>query len=149
MGYVHTEVEIHRSLQDVFHYVDDIHHVHGHMHDMSGHLQLEILSPNDRGLGATYRWTGRILGVPVRFTEQVTAWVENREKRYQAISGAVFSLHHRLEETPDGTRISSDLNYELPLGGLGRFLDRWVLGGYVRRGFGRVMQGLKADVEAS
>lgn len=140
--------EIKAKPEEVFAYIDDIRNVGGQMHGMGGHLDLEILSENDRGLGAKYQWTGKILGFRLKFTEMVTKWELNKEKKYEAIEGAEFSLHHLLEETEEGTKIKSDLEYKMPLGIIGEILHSLFLQRYVKKGFTKVMDGLKEQIEA-
>lgn len=147
MGKVRLITEINEKPEKVFHYMDDIRNIGGHMKGMGGFLNLEILSPNDQGLGATYHWTGRIIGIKVDFTEIVTQWVEGKEKAYKSIKGANFKLHHVLDETTNGTVVTSELEYELPFGVFGSIADKLFIQRYVVAGLKKVFKNIKDKIE--
>ena len=83
-------VEIKLPPDRVFAYLDDIRNTGWHMSQHSpmmfgSKLDLEILSADANGVGATYRWRGKVLGIPVDFTEVVSRWAVNKEKVWHTI----------------------------------------------------------------
>jgi len=59
---------------------------------MGSKLKLEILTAYPSGVGATYRYTGRVMGLPIDFSETVTRFVAGREKVWQTIGCARSNL---------------------------------------------------------
>ncbi len=68
-------------------YLDDINNIGLHMTSSSmtmigGKLEVETLSESRTGKGATYRWTGKVLWMPIDITETATEWIKDRKKRW-------------------------------------------------------------------
>ena len=67
-------VDIKASAESVFAYVDDIRNIGWHMTErssmamMGSRLELEIVSEQSAGLGATYRYSGTIMGLSLYFS---------------------------------------------------------------------------------
>jgi hypothetical protein len=55
---------------------------------MGSKLKLEQLSPNTTGVGATYRWHGKMIGMAIDFTETVTRWQPPQYKEWQTVGEA-------------------------------------------------------------
>ena len=70
----------------VFAYVDDIRNLARHMSEsrsmpmMGSKLKLEIMTPELTGVGATYRYSGKMMGLTIDFSETVTKYVAGCEK---------------------------------------------------------------------
>ena len=47
---------------------------------MGSKLKLDQLSPNPTGVGASYRWYGKMMGMIMDFSETVTKWQQNKLK---------------------------------------------------------------------
>ena len=75
----------------VFDYADDIRNLARHMSEsrsmpmMGSKLTLEITTPHTTGVGATYRYSGRIMGLTIDFSETVTAYEPGRKKVWHTI----------------------------------------------------------------
>ena len=82
---------INASPEQVFAYVDDIRNLARHMSEspsmpmMGSKLKLEIVTPEPTGVGATYRYTGKMLGLVLDFSETVTTYIAGREKIWRTI----------------------------------------------------------------
>jgi uncharacterized membrane protein len=69
MPTMERSVGINAPADRVFAYVDDIRNLARHMSEggsmamMGSRLKLDILSPNPTGIGATYRYSGRMMGL--------------------------------------------------------------------------------------
>lgn len=148
MGKVQVVKHINASPERVFTYVDDIRNVARHATSgMGARLKLEITSPNDRGLGATYHWSGKVFGIKIDFTEVVTKWVENREKAYQSISGGKLSLHYTLSPVPGGTQVACTLEYELPIPIIGGLIDYLIINRLAKNSLDKMYQHMKKAIE--
>ena len=53
-------------------------------------LELEHVSGPEKGMGATFRWTGSMLGFELDFMVAVTSWIKNREKVWETIETPKF-----------------------------------------------------------
>src|ERR1044072_210990 len=78
------------SSYEVFKTIDDLgvtgmHMTESSMMMMGSKLKLEFLTPNKTGLDSRYRWTGKMMGIPMDFTVAVTKWVEGKEKVWETI----------------------------------------------------------------
>jgi hypothetical protein len=85
----------------VFHCLDDLSVTGMHMTQssammMGSKLNLEFLTNNHTGLGSKYRWTGKMIGLKMDFTVEVTKWIEGEEKVWETIgtsSMIIFSWY--------------------------------------------------------
>ena len=86
MSTLSRSVTIEAPAERVFAYVDDIRNLARHMSEsrsmpmMGSKLKLEIMTPEPTGVGAVYRYSGRMMGLTIDFSETVTKYVAGREK---------------------------------------------------------------------
>jgi len=105
---------------------------------LGGSLQVERLSPNAAGVGATYRSWGRVLGLRIDFTTRVTVWLPEREKSVETIGEprliviGDFQMRSSITRLDSSTRLVLALAYNLPAGWFGRLLGRVLARPYVR-----------------
>ena len=80
---------------------------------MGSKLKLEQLSPNATGIGATYRWHGKMMGMTIDFTEIVTKWQPVKHKEWETTGEAkiIIMSWYRMgfEITPDGNGANAKL----------------------------------------
>src|SRR5262245_48957454 len=128
-------VEIAAAPPTVFAYLDDIRHVaermaRGSLAMLGGRFTLDVVSPAPTGVGARYRWRGRVLGVRLDFSEVVIEWVPPQRKRWRMVRGARilifagYELGFVIESSAGGSAVTLDIEYELPRSGLARLLGR-------------------------
>ena len=133
-------IDIKARPQDVFAFVDDIHHTGWHMEKssmpmMGGKMEVEILSKNRTGLGAAYRWTGRVLGMPIDFSETVVKYAKDKERVWRTIGEPKiiiighYEMGFKLTTIQRSTRLTIYISYELPKPLFGKFLG-WLLSGW-------------------
>lgn len=87
---------------------------------MGSKLHLEYLTPRHNGLGSRYRWTGRMMGIPMDFTVEVTKWIPNKEKVWETVgtpkliiySGYRMELH--VSSLAEGAKAVLSISYERP-----------------------------------
>jgi uncharacterized membrane protein len=135
---VSETVEIAAAPETVFAHVDDFQNVGSHMTERSmamvgNHLRLDRLSENATGVGARYRWHGRIAGLTVDLTEVVTEWVPNRRKVWETVGQprliimSGYRMSFTVAPTSAGTVLTITIEYERPGSLVGRVLG-WLLG---------------------
>ena len=76
--------------EKIFDHLDDLGVTGMHMTQssammMGSKLHLEFLTENHTGLGYKYRWTGKMVGMKMDFTVEVTKWIEGVEKTWETI----------------------------------------------------------------
>lgn len=75
----------------MFAYVNDIRNLARHMSErgsmlmMGSKLRLEIVTPEPTGVGAAYRYSGRVMSLIIDFSESVTDYALGREKAWRTI----------------------------------------------------------------
>jgi hypothetical protein len=95
---------------------------------MGSKLHLEYLTPNHTGLGSSYRWTGKMMGIPMDFTVKVMKWIKGREKEWETVGPAkllIYSWYRMalaISRVDNGTKAELSISYEKPEGFFGRIL---------------------------
>ena len=84
---------IHSSPKVVFKQMDDFSKTGMHMSEssmmmMGSKLKLEQLSTMATGVGAKYRWYGKMMGMTIDFSEAVTKWQPPLLKEWETIGNA-------------------------------------------------------------
>ena len=84
---------IHSTPEKVFAQMDDFSKTGMHMSEsslmmMGSKLKLEQLSPNSTGVGAKYRWYGKMMGMTMDFSETVTRWQAPQLKEWETFGDA-------------------------------------------------------------
>ncbi len=87
------EIIINSSPEKVFSQMDDFSKTGMHMSEssimmMGSKLNLEQLSTNPTGIGAKYRWYGKMMGMTMDFSEEVTKWQPQALKEWEIIGDA-------------------------------------------------------------
>lgn len=145
--------------EHVFAYVDDIRNLARHMSErgsmpmMGSKLSLEITSPEATGIGATYHYSGRVIGLAIDFSEAVTQYVPGREKVWRTIGQPrlliIDSYEMRVLVEPISARdarLTIRNDYELPRSGLWRLIGRTLAESYARWCLGSMIDGTAQDL---
>lgn len=160
MARLSRTVEIAAPSAAVFAYLDDIRHVGEHMAEGSlpligGRLTLEIVSSAPTGVGARYRYHGRVLGIRLDFSEVVTEWVRDRRKRWRTVDDprllilAGYEMGFAVAPSAGGTTLTLDIEYELPRSWPGRLLGRLLARSYGVWCLGSIGDGAKRALETT
>ena len=113
--------------EKVFVYLDDLGVTGMHMTKssammMGSKLRLQYLTTNHTGPGSKYRWTGKMLGMNMDFTVEVTRWNRGVEKVWETIGEAKmiiyswYRMHLKLWKNEDKTVAELSITYEPPKG---------------------------------
>lgn len=146
----------------VFGYVDDIRNLARHMSEnrsmpmMGSKLKLEILTSNATDVGATYQYSGSMMGLMIDFSETVTKYVSGREKIWRTIGNPqlliVESYEMRVVVEPlqaNTAQLTISFDYDLPRSGMWRLIGRALAGSYARWCLDSMISGTKRDLERS
>ncbi len=153
-------VSVDASSERVFAYVDDIRNLARHMSEsrsmpmVGSKLTLEIETAKPTGIGATYRYTGQMLGLVLDFSETVTTYTAGREKIWRTIGNPKLIIMRGYEMralvepvTPATSNLTISIDYELPVSGFWRAAG-WLLADvYSRWCLTGMVSGTKRDLE--
>jgi len=100
--------------QEVFDFMDDINNTGMHMTEtnpqmIGSKLNLEWLTDHKRGLNAKYKWTGKVIGLEMKFTVIVTQWEDGKSKTWETIGDSKmiviswYRMYLELKPNADGT----------------------------------------------
>lgn len=121
--------------EQVFKCIDDLgvtgmHMTQSSMMMMGSKLNLEFLTNNHTGPGTKYRWSGKMMGLPMDFTVEVTKWISGKEKIWETIGDTkliIYSWYRmQLIITPsinNYTKVELSISYERPRGFFNRILS--------------------------
>lgn len=152
--------EIAASAERVFDYVDAIRNLARHMSErrsmamMGSKLKLEIQSPGATGIGATYRYSGRMMGLDLDFSEIVTRYVPGREKVWHTVGAPRLLIIESYEmavavvpEASSTSRLTIRIDYELPRTGIWKLMGRLLAPSYAGWCLSSMVDGTKSDLE--
>ena len=160
MSKLSRSATIEATAERVFAYVDDIRNLARHMSEsrsmpmMGSKVKLEIMTPEPTGVGAVYRYAGRIMRLTIDFSETVTRYVAGREKVWRTIGEpqlliiAGYEIRVLVEPvSPTSSRLTIGIDYELPRVGVWRALGWTLAGAYSRWCLTSTLEGSKLDLE--
>ncbi len=103
------------------------------------------------GLGEEVTWEARHLGVRQRFTSRITEFARPHYFQDRMVRGAFrsFAHDHFFEPRESGTLMRDVLDFQSPLGPLGRIVDALFLSRYLRALLLQRQQIVKAAAEGS
>lgn len=114
--------------EDVFMCIDNLGVTGMHMTQssrmmMGSKLKLDYLTEQHNGLGTKYRWIGKMMGMTMDFTVEVTKWVDGKEKTWETVGESrmiIYSWYQmHLTTTPmfnKGTKAELSITYKKPKG---------------------------------
>jgi hypothetical protein len=155
-------VDIQEPAERVFAYIDDIRNLGWHMTEqssmamMGSRLRLEILSDQATGVGATYHYSGTMMGLSIDFSESVTTYVPQREKVWRTIGEprlliiASYEMRVAVESlSPSSARLTISIVYELPRSGFWRIVGFMLARPYSRWCLRRMCRDTRRALESS
>ena len=114
--------------------------VRAHLHSTTSTGERVILAPHSGllQLGDEVTWEARHLGVRQRLTSRITEYDRPGHFRDVMVRGVFrrFAHDHYFEPTPRGTMVRDVIEYQAPLGPLGRLAETLFLTRYLRRFLG-------------
>ena len=116
---------IHSTPEKVFQQMADFSKTGMHMSEssmmmMGSKLKLEQLSPNPTGIGASYRWYGKMMGMTMDFSETVTKWEQNKLKEWEIVGDAKiiimswYRMWFEISPSENGTNAKISISYLPP-----------------------------------
>lgn len=152
------KIQIRAPVEKVFAFMDDLAKTGMHMSErsmmmMGSKLKLEHTSGPEKGEGAVFRWSGKVAGLPVDFTEAVFRWKENEEKIWETVGSPQMIIlgwyRMRLSTKPggEGTSVSLEIEYAPPKGFFYRLLYLGLAGWYANWCLSKMLGDTKKALE--
>ena len=146
------------SPQEVFKTIDDLGVTGMHMTKSSGmmmgsKLHLDFLTANKTGPGSRYRWTGKMMGLTMDFTVEVTKWVNGVEKVWETIGDTKLIIYswYRMKllvrESAGKTEAELSISYEKPKGFFNKILCFLFADWYCRWCLKQMLGDAKKEIE--
>lgn len=116
--YIVTPEQVFKRIDDLG--VTGMHMTQSSMMMMGSKLNLEFLTENHTGLGSKYRWTGKMMGMVMDFTVEVTKWIPPGEKIWETIGDTKliiyswYRMHLLILPVLNGCKAELSINYEKP-----------------------------------
>jgi len=118
------------------------------LHYMGGITRWEVLSDQQRGVGARYRMLMRVGSAEIGGIVEVVEYDAPSDMAWHSVTGLDQRARFRLRELRDGrTRVEFSLAYGIAGSGLGGWIAEQVAAPTVRGHLTRSMQQLKRQVE--
>jgi hypothetical protein len=142
----------------VFKTIDDLgvtgmHMTNSSMMMMGSKLKLEFLTTNKTGVGSRYRWTGKMMGLMMDFTVEVTKWINGVEKVWETIGNPQLIIYSRyrmklrVSEINKTTQAELSISYEKPKGFFNRILCFFLADWYCRWCLKKMLGDAKKVIE--
>lgn len=134
MPVIHVEVEIAAPPELCFDLARSV-DAHVVSAEASGERAVGGVTTGLLNLGDQVTWRARHFGMTLELTSRITACDRPRHFRDEMVRGAFrsFAHDHYFEATASGARMRDVFEYAAPWGVAGRFAERAVLTGYLRR----------------
>lgn len=156
-----TRIETYNATpEQVFKSIDDLgvtgmHMTRSSMMMMGSKLNLEFLTENHTGLASRYRWTGKMMGLKMDFTVEVTKWISGKEKIWETIGAAKLIIYswYRMQliilPTLNGCKAELSISYEKPKGFFNNILSILFADWYCRWCLKHMLGDAKKSIELS
>ena len=142
---VGASIDISASPEAVWEFVSD---PERYLHFMAGITRFEVVSDQNRGLGARYRMLMRVGSAEVGGLVEVIEYDEGRDLAWTSITGLDQRARWRLRKRPGGrTRVELRLSYGVAGAGLFGWLSERIGAPTVRGHLERSVRQLKRQVE--
>ena len=144
----------------IFKIIDDLgvtgmHMTQSSMMMMGSKLHLEFLTNHHTGLGSKYRWTGKMMGINMDFTVEVTKWIDGKEKVWETIGPTkliIYSWYRMnlvVSSENNGTAATLSISYERPKGVFNKIISFLFANIYCSWCLKQMLSDAKKSVEES
>ena len=122
MARVERSITINAPVEKVFAYIAD----------PTGELEsipsiTDIRNVKGEGVGQTYEWTYKMLGIPLRGKSEVVEYKPNEHYVSKSSGGVVSTWTYSFKVVTGGTHMNLVVDYTIPIPVLGKFAERLVL----------------------
>ena len=144
----------------VFAQMDDFSKTGMHMSEssmmmMGSKLKLEQLSINSTGVGAKYRWHGKMMGMIMDFSETVTKWQSPKFKEWETVGEAKiiimswYRMWFEISPAENGTIAKISISYLPPKEWFYKILSFIFTSWYCNWCLNNMLNGTKKELETN
>ncbi|XHH08668.1 MAG: SRPBCC family protein [Candidatus Bathyarchaeia archaeon] len=144
MGILSKSVEIERSPEEVFVFVNDFDKMNS-VH--SGYTEAHYTSAGPIGVGSTAHFRGTHGGSNMEWDMRLTDFEENKKVRWHTEKPSKMTNTLLLEPTSKGTMLTHIVEYELPYSYLGRIIDKFKVKKDVEKEMASWLENAKSAIE--
>ena len=141
MSRITKVVSIKSDPKSVLEYIADI---ENHPAFISALKSVDNLSGNARNVGETWDFTFTMGGVDIIGKAETSDYVEGKVYAFKTTNGITSTFRYTVEPESDGTRLTMDVEYEIPENVLAKILDKSVIEGLNDQEGDRAVGNLKA-----
>ncbi|MBI2061893.1 MAG: SRPBCC family protein [Nitrospirae bacterium] len=111
---------------------------------VDGYRSGVVLSDVKEGVGLRFRWQGGSFGLSAESEEEVVEWEPHRRVAYQGrMSGVSFRSAMILEKAGEGTRLTVQIHFSLPVPVAGLLVGELILKPLVRHSISRSLRNVR------
>lgn len=146
------------SAEDVFKAIDDLgvtgtHMTKSSMMMMGSKLELKYLTSHQTGLGSKYRWTGKMMGLKMDFTVEVTKWIKGKEKVWETVGDTkliIYSWYQmvlKMRPIDSQTKTVLSISYKKPSGIINQILSFLFADWYCRWCLRKMLEDARTNIQ--
>ena len=122
MARVERSITINAPIEKVFAYITDP------INELESIPSItDIRNVKGEGVGQTYEWTYKMIGIPLRGKSEVVEYKPNERYVSKSSGGVVSTWTYSFKTVTDGTHMNLVVDYTIPIPVLGKFAERLVL----------------------
>jgi len=154
----HSRTEFYdASAEKAFKAIDDLGVTGTHMTKssammMGNKLDLKFLTNHKTGLGSKYRLTGKIMGLKMDFTVEVTKWIKDKEKVWETVGDTqliIYSWYQmvlKISAVDSQTKTELSISYKKPTGIINQILSFLFADWYCRWCLKKMLDDARANI---
>ncbi len=127
--------------------VEYIADVANHPAFVSALKSVDNLSGDSKEVGASWDWTYMMAGVELSGKAETTGYMAGQSYSYKTTTGALSQWTYSVEPAEEGTKLTVDIEYEVPENVLGKIVDKMALEGINDHEGEQAVENLKAILE--
>ncbi len=144
MAHIKKDILVNAPLQRVFDMIYDFENVPKWMVGME---EVRNISPGERGVGSSFEWTYNMVGVKFDGSSRIVSLDPPRKAVIESTGGIDSTWTWTYVAEGQGTRLTCDLEYEVPGAGLGKIADKLVVERTNAKNLEKGLENIKALVE--
>lgn len=90
-------------------------------------LLVEVYDIQGKGVGQTYKWTYKFMGIKFEGSNEIIELLENKKTVTKSKAGIDSIWTFTLEKEGDGTKVDLLVEYTVPIPVLGKFAENYVV----------------------
>ena len=146
MGKLTRSIEIEASPEEVFSFINDMEKMNV---ALKGLLESKYTSKGPVGVGSTMHVIERASGSHAEWDIEITEFVKNKKLATRSTRASKLKMADlfTLEPTAKGTKVTYDLEYEVPYSLLGKLVDKVKVSKDMEKSMSKMLENIKKALE--